>query len=315
MKKIRKKFAGYALALLALVSIYLVVRHPLTRKSTAETWAASEEIASKQYYADLQPVRVSGRVMDDQGGPLEGARVELVARTAHYILGKPSPAQKLIQNSALDGSYQFVVEKPSSIFLMSITREGYELDRYANNDMRLDWAHTPSRPLVHKMRKIGEPTFLLQRPSSTVGDVLLWPKAPDSKSERWSLTNLDGYYDFKSETRDLEGRASYDVQKGEWEITYRAVSVDGGVIMSTQRLFRAPEDGYQREVSFRTGGVGTNTYSRNSQYYLYLKTRKPLLYARVDVEQSIGLNREFPCRFAHYDQILTNPTASGTSSR
>lgn len=280
----------------------------LCRNKPTDNSENNSKNSALEYYEHLKPIRVSGTVVDDVGHPVSGAAVEYIVWGAHFLVGnmaKPAPQSVF---SDAQGRFHFLAEKPERIFVRSVTKPGYEAIRSEGDDYSINFARGGRHEANFRLRKVGDAAFILQHPMENVGDILLRAKAPEIKSGKWSVTNLRSYYEFHTEARDLEVVARYDAEGKDWEITYRALFPEGGVLLSKQELFTAPEAGYQPSVTFRTGGIGTDALSRQSQYFLYMKTRTPVLYAKFHVYQLIGQPREYPqCDFEVTVKSWTNP--------
>ena len=250
-------------------------------------------------------VTIYGKVVDTKEQPIEGAKATITVRRLEVLL-KQSYHENLSALTDANGEFHITADKPYDAFVKTVVKEGYVFERDVESTLDIinHRKSSPENPHLLRMRKLGIPELILVVGSGR----LLHAFAGESRSSKWSVTNLRSYNSFWSDVRDLAVTARFDEEKKDWEITYRVLLQHGGLVLSNQDLYMAPEAGYQQEVSFRTGRIGTDARSRDSRYYLYLKTRNPTLYSKFDIDQVIGLPSEYPQSFLDISaKSWTNP--------
>jgi hypothetical protein len=170
-----------------------------------------------------------------------------------------------------------------------------------------------NNPLIYRMRKLEETTFLLQGPGRNASfgagtneefacyDLIrsfrLWPE--DIKADTWT-TKYGKLY-----ICDLRIISKWNESKNRWEITYEPGTKNGGIQIQNKKLYTAPEDGYKSEVTFyvykdrlyfvylkespdepfepcRNYNYNVNIKYHN-HYYLYLKSRDCEIYSRIEL--------------------------------
>ena len=299
----KTKFKSFALFACVLAGIVVVFWHTGRRRAPAAENIPPGEPPQKsrsQLYQEIHDrapsMTIYGKVVDTDGEPIPGVEVEFAVKNLNYLLGLPYHSRVRPKASNLRGEFQFTIEKPRFAGLQSVTKPGYVYKReFESGGNYVSKKSTSENRVLIRMRKLGTPTFLLELPpNDAVGKRLFAVKGGESTSRKWSVTNLETYQAYWNDARDLEVIALFDEEAKDWEVTFRALSRGGGLVLSKSELFMAPADGYQQEVSFRTGGIGTDSSSRQSQYYLYMKSRGPVLYTKLRVYQLIGQPRQYP---------------------
>lgn len=259
-------------------------------------------------------VEFYGKVVDQFGVPVAAAAVKV-----HVIQFSITPTAPLSLDLVTDGSGSFGVApgdresgtiRGTNLSVAAIGKEGYEECRDEWPDMyitylrdRPDRYHAEkAKPLIYRMRKRGTvETFLLQEVSLRFQVTA----AESAKAIGYDFVQRGPIRDVASPagddaTRecDLQVKATFSANGGTWTAILAPGDLSGGIIVSDQLLYEAPETGYQPEYSF-TPEDRKPLRAR----YVYLKSRDPAIYTRFEVEY-VNANKEF---FRLGGKSVTNP--------
>ena len=97
---------------------------------------------------------------------------------------------------------------------------------------------------------------------------------------------------------DIQVRAAFSTNDTTWTAILSPGGTNGGIIVSDQLLYEAPDSGYQMEYIF----TPEDRKPLKSKYF-YLKTRDPAIYTCYEIEY-VNANKEF---FRLTGKSLTNP--------
>jgi hypothetical protein len=229
----------------------------------------------KDAFERLQPVRVYGRVVDLKGSPIGDAEVEVAWEQATFWIGKPKSGGRDLVKSDTNGCWEFVISKPDRAYVRDVKKQGYEYTTLYNKESSVrDLIYQPTTqddPMKIVLRKIGETIFLIHRdgsrpiqavyPHSQTNNLDLLAETPD----KWK----NGSY------ADIQVAIDYNRTRGSWTVTFSATNGTDGLLISTNLLYEAPLDGYQKEVCL---------YGHPWPPYLFLRSRSPAIYSRIDLE-------------------------------
>ncbi len=259
-------------------------------------------------------VEFYGKVVDQFGAPVGAAVVKV-----HVIQFSIMPTAPLTLSLVTDGSGSFGVvpgDKESgtirgtSLSVTAIGREGYEECRDEWPDMYITYqSNRPNRyhaekakPVIYRMRKRGTAeTFLLQEVSLK----FQVPVADSGKAigydfvKRGPIRNVAGPAgDDAARVADLQVKATFNANDATWAVILSPGNPTGGIFVSEQLLYEAPDAGYQPEHALTTAGREPAKAT-----YVYLKSRDPAIYTRIEIEH-ISANKE---RFRLSGKSVTNP--------
>jgi len=249
-----------------------------------------------------EPINIYGRVVDQFDAPVVGAEVIIAWR--QFTLDLDIKVKSASVTTDANGTFSCRIYSGVWPIIRSLERDGYELIRDQNPVMKLHLEKqqdilavtTPSNPVVLKLRKKGEATFLLKR------DFILL----DATARSNELDHVDLVFmrrELNSDTqvyKDLQTEVSYIQSNNSWVVTYRATNNTDGLIVSEEVLYEAPETGYQKEV------VITNP---TRLVHIYLRSRNPVIFSRIDAVHRNWRLDPFP-EYRITVDILTNPYGS-----
>ncbi len=282
-------------------------RPGVERKTAPPSTQADRLLILQQEIDKSPPTTIYGQALDWDGEPVSGVNIVLTSRNLYRLLGLPS-YEELSATTDADGNFQVRIDKAMFASIKSVAKPGYVYKPVSGEGSYLLQKNiSPENRARLLMRKLGSPEFLLIYPmNNSDGERVLKTIASESKVTEWSAFRLDSYREFWPEGADLQISVRFDEKEKDWEIVYRAFHPDGGVYLSKKELFMAPEEGYQRELRLRAGGVSAS--KRRSVYHLYIKTRNPQVYTKVFVEERAGLPDDYPtCSFELSFKSWTNP--------
>lgn len=235
----------------------------------------------KEVFDHLQPVVIYGKVVDLAGTPVPGAEVKLSWQQATILIGKPDSGRFDFVTTGTDGRWTFTAEKPHRAFVADVRKSGYDYGSVKNASAR-DLVYEPTtrdNPVVTVLRKKGETTFLLRRE----GYQLIRVFSPRSQTNTLDLLAEKGDKSKGASYADLQTAVNYGGTTGKWTVTYSATNGTDGIVIGTNLLYGAPQEGYQKEVV-----LNGPPWPR----YLYLRSRTPAIYSRLDLEHSTWTETE-----------------------
>ena len=253
----------------------------------------------KQMFDDLQPVVIYGKVVDLAGAPVPGAEVKLSWQQATILLGKPDSGRFDFVTTGTDGRWTFTVEKPHRAFVADVRKSGYDYGSVRNASAR-DLIYEPTthdNPVVTALRKKGETTFLLRRE----GYQLIRVFSPHSQTNSLDLLAEKGDKSGAGSYADLQAAVNYGGTTGKWTVIYSATNGTDGIVIGNDLLYESPQEGYQKEVVL-TGPPWPR--------YMYLRSRSPAIYSRIDLEHSIWKETETNQGFRISYKASINPYGS-----
>ncbi len=233
----------------------------------------------KEVFDRLQPIVVHGKVIDQDANAVAGAQVKIGWESARFLAGNPDPGQVSWVTSDASGSWEFRIEKPHRAFVGDACKPGYEYVYTKDSDKNLVESKTTKKePAIVRLRRKGETTFLIIIPSGNrIGNQLARVLSPHSQTSRVDLLAEQGAKPAAASYTDLQTAVNFDGTSGKWTVTYSATNGTDGIVISSDLLYEAPQQGYREAVV-----VNGPPWPR----YLYLRSRTPAIYARLDLEHS-----------------------------
>ena len=229
---------------------------------TGDIWGKHNAIASR---FDTR-VRFWGKVVDQDGAPMEGVNIVATVTTLRMVKTKDGyrEYQVLKTQSAVNGTFMFDGEDGMYLDIEALGKEGYVLPsayqfgmscasgakyryRYSSiGNLQKVYTPNPARPEVFHLWKLKNPEpleiagdrFGSNGPELKVGD-------PPTRFRTISMMVTD------------VGTA----QVPQWEVTISALEPDGGVMLADPSdifMFEAPESGYTQTIKMRYGLEGTD---------------------------------------------------------
>lgn len=236
------------------------------------------------------PIAFWGKVVDQDGKPLAGAKVKIGIRKWFVTVTLGAEAKNIRHEFVTGSDGIFTVSEPSGdvVSIEEISKEGYELSSKmvrAFNYGRGSVAN-PDNPALFAMWKRGEPQNLLKF----------------DKDLRIPYDGTPVTFDLLKGTRDVGANISGDlritllrtplkIQLGrrenyDWTATIEAPN--GEVIESVDEfMYRAPENGYSAKIEIKMS-ASDPLWSPNKSVALYFKSRSGQCYGRAIVEFRTG---------------------------
>ncbi len=254
-----------------------------------------------------------GKVLDQYNMPVEGASVDIqitqFSPAMDELFGK---AKSVNIQTDVAGSFVLKGEKGRSVYIKGVSKTGYEYIRSQNGNNAFVYSvregviqrpFTPAKdsPVIFRLRKQGEPTFCLE--------VRYW----DSQVLMKDSGRLRGYDFIRQEPLrdlakpvlndevlvcDLQVKATLNTNDIMWTVILSPGDTDGGILVSEQLLYEAPDVGYQPEYTFTP-----QDRKPVAAKYVYIKSRDPAIYTRLEIEH-INANERF---FRISGKSVTNP--------
>lgn len=276
---------------------------------------ATDRRTLAQWKAGEGEIRFYGKVVDQTGAPVVGATIGIDVPEQTGFMQRASRKQTVMtdENGCFDiasKTYGLKELRGSFLFIESIDKNGYEYTRDTNLKTSFIYrredtdCHVPKKgqPVVFKMRKIkASPTFLCQEmylgletrvnmSGNSIGyDFIRHHRINDTH-------NL--VYDGGSLSPDLLVKATFNTNDATWAVVLSPGGTKGGIIVSEQLLYEAPDSGYQPEYTFTP-----QDHKTPQAKYIYIRSRDPAIYSRYEIEY-INANKDF---FRLSGKSMTNP--------
>lgn len=255
-------------------------------QTTEEGRSQAGKTRVRESYDRILPVRVSGRVVDLDGNPVPEAEVKISWSQATFLIGVPEKPTDIWIKSDNRGEWSFSLEKPDCIYVMGASKEGYEFvhTKYLCQDLVGLCRRTKGAPVAVRLRKKGAATFLIRRE----GFRSFRAYSPHSQTngldlmEEWPEKLRKGSYE------DIKLAINWLPNSNRWEVVFSAPTGADGLLVGTNLLYEAPQDGYQKFI--RVCGPPW-------PQYVYLRSRVQSLYSRIDLEY-------FPWKGSDTNQVL-----------
>lgn len=284
-------------------------RAAVDRKAEENKMLRMKEVFRKQ---DVDIV-FFGKVLDQYNMPVEGAVVDIqitqFSPDMDKLFGKVKSVN--VQTDAA-GSFLLEGEKGRSIYVKEVSRTGYEYIRLQNTNNAFEYSvregviqrpFTPAKdsPVIFRLRKQSETAFCL--------GVKYWDAhvyAKDSgKPKGYDFIRQEPLRDLATPVLngealvgDLQVKATFNTNDATWAVVLSPVNTNGGIVVSEQLLYEAPDTGYQPEYTFTP-----QDRKPVAAKYVYIKSRDPAIYTRLEIEQ-INANKQF---FRISGKSVTNP--------
>ena len=254
-------------------------RIAVQRRIEAERKLVEEETA---------PVILYGRVVDQDGRGVAGAVVRVnVQYGASTGLSWKVLIRRLQLSTAADGTFRMDGSiRGVSIFVLDVVKEGYEFQAATSwrRASLAEYKPDPLKPEILRVRRRGPGTFLLTDRTAMTSKPADPPSATDLfaqwKVDPTALPNQHEDPRTKHLVADLKYWAALQPGTSEYVFTIEAsASESSGVQVLKEMLYIAPDRGYRRTTSVRVPLNG----DRMGPVHVYLRTRRPELYARLDL--------------------------------
>ena len=232
----------------------------------------------EKIFDHIQPVHIYGKVMDTEGNVIGGAEVRIGCESALFLVGEKNSGTTSWVKSDDKGCWSFTIAKPYRAFVEEVKKAGYEYSTRFNSTSisrnLVDQTTTRDAPVLSILRKKSEPTFLMRRE----GNQLIRVVSPQSQTNSLDVISEQGDKAVVGGYSDLQIMVNYGNTGSAWTITCLATNETDGIIMATNLLYEAPQEGYQKKVVLK---------SQPWPHFLYLRSRNPAIYTRLDLEYSM----------------------------
>jgi hypothetical protein len=226
----------------------------------------------KEIYETIQPVHVYGKVIDQNGVPVDRAEVKVVWYTAGMLVGVNNERHEKWVLTNLAGLWDIRLEKPWRAFVLDAKKSGFECIEIHDADHNLlNPRLTKENPVLIRLRKKGEESFLIRREGSRAIRV----QSPHSQTngldlmaERLNKLSWNSYM-------DVQIAVNWLPNSNKWEMTLSAPHEADGLLVVTNLLYEAPQEGYVNN---------TTVDGPPWPQYVYLRSRMPPVYSRLDLE-------------------------------
>lgn len=232
-----------------------------------------------------------GRVVDQNGDPVEGARVAVGIRRFSLFGPFFMGSKNLRAFTDREGHFDVWELRGSQLFIGEISREGYEFIRNENRNNDFTFKGLPGEPVfipdkndpvIFRLRKKQEDrTFLIEEPRGGVqvhaedSGVLKGKDLIEGKGFRVPEGEPESHF---SENCDLWYRAIFDEETGDWRVFLKSAGLGGGIFASDHSLYVAPDGGYLEEYSFVPVGREIPV-----DKFLYIRSRTPAIFTRLEI--------------------------------
>jgi hypothetical protein len=251
-------------------------------------------------------IRFYGRVVDQFEHPVEGA--EVILGVTQYTDERETwftRVKELHVGTDSEGAFSILQERGWGLYLEDVRKEGHEfmlsMNRvrgYTYSGEEKVFVPDPSAPVVFRLRKKGAETFLLQNARAVLRTRVADSGVPVCFDFVEDALRGPGAYPTpgKPFACDLQMNATYSPGKEVWRVVLAPGNGEGGIIVTEDLLFEAPETGYQPEFTFVAD-------ERDPPKYIYLQSRTPTIYTRWEIKYMTA-TREF---FRLTGDAVTNP--------
>lgn len=243
-----------------------------------------------------------GQVLDQQGRPVEGADVLIHLKSYNPVVEYYTEVKDIHTKTDKQGRFSISGKTGSNIFIPRIQKPGYQYSwpqvrnsfQYAG-DGDILFIPDPNHPIIFRMRKMGESTFLL-RSGGYFGF-----HSHDSDTEMGldliEGIKLDGQiyktlqFNNKPVFPDLKVKATFDKKNQTWSVIIFAGTPDGGIFVSDELLYEAPIEGYQSSYAFSIH-IPIDKLKPEKSKYIYYHSREPTIYSRLEIEDIHNVNED-----------------------
>lgn len=289
MNKLRIAILSAVVCLAVCVPLLRQCENRLPRPQTLEDVLKRHNVGAAGFDSKVQ---FWGKVLDQDGHPVEGASIRASVTTLRMIKTEKGyrEFELLDTQSKADGSFMFDGAAGFSLTIEKLTKPGYVLPAPYQEAMRFpeDFKHRytynpmggpekpfhpdPASPVIFRLWKLRSPEPLLL-------------------CGTWS--------GFRGPEYQLDGEATPDVvrtisvavasvgtkQSPLWEVTMTAAETDGGIAKANPNdafMFEAPAGGYERVQKFRYGPEDTRNYGEGAPVRVFVRSKQGRWYAAVD---------------------------------
>ncbi len=254
--------------------------------------SATGSMSREEMYKKENPeIVLYGKVVDQFGQPVEGAKVAVRRETIQAVMEYHDLPYIIVET---DENGRFLTKtKGISMSISDIKKDAYEFDRLNNpsdsyectnwDDKKVSFSDSEN-PVIFQIRKRNKPAFLYKIETGLVAHKNKITEMNVSLRGRWLPLLSKAMTQEQIEHKDIKIsiKASEDGKK--FDISFLSLDENSGIIISDELLHEAPEKGYMSEVHLARNRAKD---SRISKIYLYVKSQGGQRYSRLKVEFNV----------------------------
>ncbi len=270
-------------------------------------WFATARVNPFKILLFNRQIRFVGRVVDQFEQPVPGARVTIQFGQAVPV-GMYQRVTEDVYTTDRKGYFSIRWRLGIGLLVTKIDKRSYEYSvdsniRVTGWDVVQPPGPTPSwnTPAVFHLRKRGETTHLkkgqvpigfeVDKAGATFGFDLI--RNDDIPPDELNHPSING----EPLCCDILYKGLWNPKNHSWSVVLSTGTPGGGLLISDQILYLAPETGYQPSLTLAPTGEpsrrekwGHQKHGHPGPRYLYLRSRTPFVYARIDLGEDFDVN-------------------------
>jgi hypothetical protein len=271
-------------------------------------WSVAARVNPFKVLLFNRQIRFVGRVVDQFGQPVPGARVTIQFGQA-VPLGMYQRVTEDVYTTDRKGYFSIRWRLGIGLLVTKIDKRGYEYSvdsniRVTGWDVVQPPGPAPSwtAPAVFHLRKRGETAHLM------TGEFTFGFGVDQSGVEYgYDLIRGDGLSPKQLKDPSLNGeplccdllfKGIWKAKDRTWSVVFAGGTPGGGVMISDQLLYQAPDNGYQPSITLAPTPEDPSRWEQwkheKDQHpglrYLYVRSRNPYLYSRIDLGANFDVN-------------------------
>lgn len=288
-------FVSVVFLVFAVFPMFLYEKSPIPLPSLLERLHNNKVDGEIEFY---------GRVVDHRGFPVKGVSILVSLRRFGYNLRWfNSKSGKFHIKTDINGYFTIMKNTGFGLSFYEFKKNGYE---FIHDDVPISFNFQknttgihrpdPNNPVTYRMRKKGEETYIV-RPNGRVDCFRYDAKESGSrKAYDFIIGSNIPEHQFDNPMAghvplviDLKTKAVYNPKSNKWRIELSPGNPDGGILVSPEKLYVAPEAGYMPSLIIEPDDfIGRFDLESNDKprhlskghVYIYLKSRTPAIYSR-----------------------------------
>lgn len=228
-------------------------------------------------YNDIKELHLKGKTLDRYDNPIPDVNVKICWDKAGWLVGAPEQTSVTWVKSDKKGEWSLVLNKTLRVYVENAAKEGYEYIYSVDSGKNLAEPSNKkeAEQFIVRLRKKADESVLIINPESGYGRTHLLEVVA-----KHSATGQIDVLDNKTEKGnvhywDVFVCAKYEESLKSWQTLFFVTNKTDGIVVSNELLYEAPLDGYKKEIVWLEAGPPR---------YLYLKTRTPSIYSRINLE-------------------------------
>lgn len=223
---------------------------------------------------------IYGKIVDQNNDAVTNASVEVSWREVTIDLDLKVRSATFRTDS--EGLFVCSITNGTMPIIRGVRKQGYEFLQNQNKIVELPMevqgkelaSSSPDQPVTLVLRKKDKSTFLLHKEGlmlrNPTGEVI--EDTLDVLQKRGVEVSDSDCFD------DVRVLSTYEHVRRKWMLTFLATNGTDGLIVDTNLLYVAPQEGYQRKAILVEPSVRS---------YVYLRSRNPAIYSRIELDPSI----------------------------